>query len=144
MTAAAESTVIFDGRFARELAELAVPWQAEDAPNPELLVLNTRLAQDLGLDACFTGDDDEPLTLSFPGGSGRWGIGRSTFREQGLPHELLVLTELRHTLREEERQTPFPRDEADFLRSVHRVTPRLLEVMKFRRSSISWCPAICV
>lgn len=53
MTAAAESTVIFDGRFARELAELAVPWQAEDAPNPELLVLNTRLAQDLGLDPAY-------------------------------------------------------------------------------------------
>jgi two-component system nitrogen regulation sensor histidine kinase NtrY len=63
-----------------------------------------RTAQELGLDACFHGDDDEPLTLSFPGGSGRWGIGRSTFREQGLPHELLVLTDLSRTLREEERR----------------------------------------
>ncbi|MDQ0801015.1 protein adenylyltransferase SelO family protein [Arthrobacter sp. SLBN-112] len=50
MTAAAESTVTFDGRFARELAELAVPWQAEEAPGPELLVLNEQLAADLGLD----------------------------------------------------------------------------------------------
>ncbi|HKU01260.1 MAG TPA: YdiU family protein [Arthrobacter sp.] len=50
MTAAAESTVTFDGRFARELAELAVPWQAEEAPSPELLVLNDKLATDLGLD----------------------------------------------------------------------------------------------
>lgn len=50
MTAAAESTVTFDGRFARELAELAVPWQAEEAPGPELLVLNDKLARDLGLD----------------------------------------------------------------------------------------------
>ena len=50
MTAAAESTVTFDGRFARELAELAVPWQAEEAPSPELLVLNGKLATDLGLD----------------------------------------------------------------------------------------------
>ncbi|MGO4235659.1 protein adenylyltransferase SelO [Pseudarthrobacter sp. YAF2] len=50
MTAAAESTVTLDGRFARELAELAVPWQAEEAPSPELLVLNQRLAEDLGLD----------------------------------------------------------------------------------------------
>lgn len=50
MTAAAESTVTFDGRFARELSELAVPWQAEEAPSPELLVLNDRLARDLGLD----------------------------------------------------------------------------------------------
>lgn len=50
MTTAAESTVTFDGRFARELAELAVPWQAEEAPSPELLVLNDKLATDLGLD----------------------------------------------------------------------------------------------
>src|SRR6476620_10091894 len=50
MTAAAESTVTFDGRFARELAELAVPWRAEEAPSPELLVLNDKLAADLGLD----------------------------------------------------------------------------------------------
>jgi uncharacterized protein YdiU (UPF0061 family) len=50
MTAAAESTVTFDGRFARELSELAVPWQAEEAPDPKLLVLNTELAGELGLD----------------------------------------------------------------------------------------------
>ncbi|MFB0838388.1 MULTISPECIES: protein adenylyltransferase SelO [unclassified Arthrobacter] len=51
MTAAAESMVAFDGRFARELSELAVPWQAEEAPSPGLLVLNEKLARDLGLDA---------------------------------------------------------------------------------------------
>ncbi|PNI09706.1 YdiU family protein [Arthrobacter sp. AFG7.2] len=49
MTAAAESTVTLEGRFARELAELAVPWQAEEAPDPEILVLNEALAGDLGL-----------------------------------------------------------------------------------------------
>jgi two-component system nitrogen regulation sensor histidine kinase NtrY len=63
-----------------------------------------KTAQELGLQGCFTADDDEPLTLNFPGASGRWGIGRSTFREQGLPHELLVLTDLSRTLREEERR----------------------------------------
>src|SRR5215467_4659923 len=63
-----------------------------------------KTAQELGLQACLSADDDEPLTLSFPGGSGRWGIRRSTFREQGLPHELLVLTDLSRTLREEERR----------------------------------------
>src|SRR5215472_15161122 len=61
-------------------------------------------AKELGLDRCFDADEDEPLALSFPGGSGRWGIGRNTFREQGLPHELLVLTDLSRTLREEERR----------------------------------------
>ena len=63
-----------------------------------------KTARELGLDACFNGDDGEPLALTFPGGSGRWGIGRSTFREQGLPHDLLVLTDLSRTLREEERR----------------------------------------
>jgi nitrogen fixation/metabolism regulation signal transduction histidine kinase len=63
-----------------------------------------RTARELGLEACFSGDDGEPPTLTFPGGSGRWGIGRSTFREQGLPHDLLVLTDLSRTLREEERR----------------------------------------
>src|SRR5437763_10436094 len=63
-----------------------------------------KTAKELGLEPCYDADQDEPLTLSFPGGSGRWGIRRSTFREQGLPHELLVLTDLSRTLREEERR----------------------------------------
>src|SRR5437870_7535553 len=63
-----------------------------------------RSADDLGLALCYDIDEDEPLTLSFPGGSGRWGVRRSTFRERGLPHELLVLTDLSRTLREEERR----------------------------------------
>ena len=61
-------------------------------------------AGDLGLAVCLDADEDAPLTLSFPGGSGRWGVGHSTFREHGLPHELLVLTDLSRTLREEERR----------------------------------------
>jgi two-component system nitrogen regulation sensor histidine kinase NtrY len=63
-----------------------------------------RSADDLGLAACYDVDQDEPLTLSFPGGTARWGVRRSTFRERGLPHELLVLTDLSRTLREEERR----------------------------------------
>src|SRR5437660_7802625 len=41
-------------------------------------------AGDLGLSACLDADGDAPLALSFPGGFGRWGVGRSTFRERGL------------------------------------------------------------
>jgi two-component system, NtrC family, nitrogen regulation sensor histidine kinase NtrY len=63
-----------------------------------------KTAKELGLDACYHTDQDEPLALNFPGGSGRWGIRRSAFREQGLPHDLLVLTDLSRTLREEERR----------------------------------------
>ncbi|WP_426226069.1 protein adenylyltransferase SelO [Pseudarthrobacter sp. DSP2-3-2b1] len=50
MRAAAETTLSFEGRFARDLEELAVPWQAEEAPDPQLLVLNEPLAAELGLD----------------------------------------------------------------------------------------------
>jgi uncharacterized protein YdiU (UPF0061 family) len=45
------STVVLNDRFARELPEMAVPWQAADAPDPRLLVLNESLAAELGLDA---------------------------------------------------------------------------------------------
>ena len=44
------STVTLDDRFARELPELALPWRADDAPDPRLLVLNEPLAAQLGLD----------------------------------------------------------------------------------------------
>ena len=63
-----------------------------------------RSAEELGLAVCLDSNEDAPLTLNFPGASGRWGVRRSTFRERGLPHELLVLTDLSRTLREEERR----------------------------------------
>ncbi|GAA5146756.1 YdiU family protein [Nocardioides marinquilinus] len=37
-------------RFADELPELALAWQAEEAPDPRLLLLNEPLARELGLD----------------------------------------------------------------------------------------------
>jgi signal transduction histidine kinase len=43
------------------------------------------------------------MQMVFPGGVGRWDIRRSTFREGGVQHQLLVLTDLSKTLREEER-----------------------------------------
>ena len=39
--------------FARELGEMAVPWQAEPTPDPRLLAVNDRLADDLGLDPAW-------------------------------------------------------------------------------------------
>ncbi|CAA0134070.1 Uncharacterised protein [Mycolicibacterium vanbaalenii] len=43
-------SIALQGRFARELPELAVPWKAEAAPEPQLLALNEPLAAELGLD----------------------------------------------------------------------------------------------
>jgi two-component system, NtrC family, nitrogen regulation sensor histidine kinase NtrY len=65
--------------------------------------LLNRKATDLNLQVVLDADQDVPLTLNFPGGAGRWGVRRSAFRERGLPHELVVLTDLSRTLREEER-----------------------------------------
>jgi len=45
--------VTLGNRFARELAEMAVPWQAVEAPDPRLLVLNQPLAIELGLDTAW-------------------------------------------------------------------------------------------
>jgi nitrogen fixation/metabolism regulation signal transduction histidine kinase len=67
-------------------------------------------ASELGLDQFLQGEPrriERPLRLSFPGApdvSGRWGISRSSFRQGGLPMELLVITDLRRALREEELQ----------------------------------------
>ncbi len=50
MSASLLSTVTLDHRFARELPEMAVAWQAEPAPDARLLVLDEALAAELGLD----------------------------------------------------------------------------------------------
>jgi uncharacterized protein YdiU (UPF0061 family) len=47
---APDLTIALDDRFARTVPELAVPWQAEPTPEPQLLTLNEPLAAELGLD----------------------------------------------------------------------------------------------
>jgi two-component system, NtrC family, nitrogen regulation sensor histidine kinase NtrY len=44
------------------------------------------------------------MEVMLPGGTGRWGLRRTTFREHGMPHTLVVLSDLSRALREEERQ----------------------------------------
>ena len=61
-------------------------------------------AEDLSLEDCLVGESPSTLQKSFPGGAGRWEVHRSTFRERGAPHQLLVLSDLSRALREEERQ----------------------------------------
>ncbi|HEX8079572.1 MAG TPA: YdiU family protein [Jatrophihabitans sp.] len=51
MSVAPVPTLDFEDRFARELGEMALPWQAEPAPDPRLLALNEPLAAELGLAA---------------------------------------------------------------------------------------------
>jgi len=61
-------------------------------------------ASTLGLEEFLQGDETQNLQRTFPSGPGRWGIHRSMFREGGLPHQLLVVTDLTRALREEELQ----------------------------------------
>jgi nitrogen fixation/metabolism regulation signal transduction histidine kinase len=64
-----------------------------------------RTADELGLSVCLNSSVRGPQTMQmvFPGKVGRWDIRRSTFREGGQQHQLLVLTDLSQALREEER-----------------------------------------
>ena len=46
-------TFILGDHFARELAEMALPWQAEEVSDPRLLVVNDPLATELGLEPAW-------------------------------------------------------------------------------------------
>ncbi len=70
-------------------------------PAERLLAKN---ATSLGLGEYLVGETEQTLQRSFPGGTGRWGVRRSQFREGGVPHQLLVVTDLTRPLREEELQ----------------------------------------
>src|SRR5258708_3006825 len=61
-------------------------------------------AAELGLGGCLDGDEVRTMELTFPGGSGRWGMRRGSFRQAGLPHHLVGLSDLSRALRDEERQ----------------------------------------
>jgi len=63
-----------------------------------------RTAAEVGLADCLEGEAAQTFQRSFPGAMGRWGMRRSSFRQGGLPHQLLVLSDLSRALREEERQ----------------------------------------
>src|SRR3984885_13532326 len=61
-------------------------------------------ASELGLAGCLEGESARTMDLAFPSASGRWSIRRGSFRQGGLPHQLVVLSDLSRTLRDEERQ----------------------------------------
>jgi len=61
-------------------------------------------ADELGVAGCLDGPSPRIADLSFPGGAGRYEVRRTTFREEGRPHQLLVLADVSRPLRDEERQ----------------------------------------
>lgn len=100
MTELDVAILVFDGddrlRLANRAAERLLAQPAER--------LLGRAASDLGLTPMLTGENAGTIDHTFPGGTGRFGFRRSHVREKGLPHKLLVITDLSRALREEERQ----------------------------------------
>jgi uncharacterized protein YdiU (UPF0061 family) len=58
VSVAPSPAVVLDTRFARELAELALPWRAREVADPQLLVLNEPLARELGFDPAWLRSQD--------------------------------------------------------------------------------------
>ncbi|MGH7119965.1 MAG: sensor histidine kinase, partial [Acetobacteraceae bacterium] len=63
-----------------------------------------RTSTEIDLAGCLEGEAPRIADVRFPGGAGRWEIRRTTFRQGGLPHQLLVLSDVSRPLRDEERQ----------------------------------------
>lgn len=60
-------------------------------------------ALDIGLSGCLhEGANSRVIDAAFAGGSGRWEVRRSVFRQGGLRHQLLVFSNVSRALREEE------------------------------------------
>ena len=67
--------------------------------------LQGRTAASLGLEQCLAGETPRVVELTLPGKAGRWEVRRSSFRQDGRPHQLLVLNDIGAALREQERQS---------------------------------------
>jgi PAS domain S-box-containing protein len=63
-----------------------------------------RPASEVALGEYLEGETRRVLDASFPGADGRWELRRSGFRQGGVPMQLLVLSDVRRVLREEERR----------------------------------------
>jgi nitrogen fixation/metabolism regulation signal transduction histidine kinase len=90
----------FDGQHALRLVNRAGE-RLLGLPSEQLL---GKTAEELGLQSCLDGQTPRIEDVSFPGGSGRWEMRRTTFRQEGRPHQLLVLSDVSRPLRDEERQ----------------------------------------
>jgi two-component system nitrogen regulation sensor histidine kinase NtrY len=90
----------FDGAHALRLVNRAGE-RLLAQPTEQLL---GRTADELGLRPFLTGQSPRIEDVAFPGASARWEVRRTTFRQGGRPHQLLVLADVSRPLRDEERQ----------------------------------------
>jgi len=63
-----------------------------------------RSADEVGLADCLAAENESLVSLSLSAPSARWLVRRSQFREKGVPHTLIVLSDVSRALREEERK----------------------------------------
>jgi two-component system nitrogen regulation sensor histidine kinase NtrY len=80
-------------RMANRTAERLVGRRLEDQP-----------LADLGLAELIGVDSPRTIELAMTGARGTWEVRPSEVRFSGLPHRLLVMTDVQHALRAEERQ----------------------------------------
>ena len=101
----------------RVLGEIEVPLFTFD-PDQNLRLVNSagerllqqpavrllgRTATEIGLAACMDAESETVVPLPFQGPNARWLVRRSSFRQKGVPHTLIVLSDVSRALREEER-----------------------------------------
>jgi two-component system, NtrC family, nitrogen regulation sensor histidine kinase NtrY len=63
-----------------------------------------RSAEEVGLADCLAATNESLVSLSISAPNARWLVRRSLFREKGVPHTLIVLSDVSRALREEERK----------------------------------------
>jgi two-component system, NtrC family, nitrogen regulation sensor histidine kinase NtrY len=63
-----------------------------------------RSAADLRLQQCLDAENESLVDLKLNGSQARWLLRRSSFRQNGVPHKLVVLSDVSRALREEERR----------------------------------------
>jgi nitrogen fixation/metabolism regulation signal transduction histidine kinase len=112
-TGAMEATTLLQ----RVVEEVDIPIFAFD-PAEALRLVNTagerllqqssarllgKTAAELGVQSCLTCENESLVPLRF-NSDARWLVRRSSFRQQGVPHTLVILSDVSRALREEERR----------------------------------------
>lgn len=102
----------------RVVDEIDAPLFAFD-PNSQLRLVNPagehllrktqarmlgRSAEELNLQPCLTAQNESLVELNLNDSQARWLLRRSSFRQHGVPHTLVVLSDVSRALREEERR----------------------------------------
>jgi nitrogen fixation/metabolism regulation signal transduction histidine kinase len=62
-----------------------------------------KTATELELDACFEARNETLVSLPYSAPNARWMVRKRSFRQNGVPHTLIVLSDVSRALREEER-----------------------------------------